>query len=154
MALHVKPFIFLLTVLGGISFPLAAIGSSNSKLTIEINGLKNRNGQVCLSLFANGQGFPDQGANALQKKCVSITETPLLVSFDGLQSGNYAVSVLHDVNADGKANRNFLGIPTEGFGFSNNPRVRFSAPNFDETAVAVAGTATNIQIRLQYMLGN
>lgn len=154
MRSHFKSFIFLLTLIGGVSFPFAAIGSSNSKLTIEINGLKNRNGQVCLSLFANGQGFPDQGANALQQKCVSITETPLLVSFDGLESGEYAVAVLHDVNADGKANRNFLGIPTEGFGFSNNPTIRFSAPNFDQTAVAVAGTNTNIQIRLRYMLGN
>ncbi|HEY9697379.1 MAG TPA: DUF2141 domain-containing protein [Trichocoleus sp.] len=154
MASLLKTSALLLTALGSLTLPLSAIASPTSQLTIEIDGLKNRNGQICLSLFNNGRGFPDQGANAVEQRCVSITEAPVRVNFNNLQWGNYAVAVLHDVNGDGKANRNFLGIPTEGFGFSNNPRIRTSAPNFNDTAVAVAGTNTNIQIRLRYLLGN
>jgi uncharacterized protein (DUF2141 family) len=150
MASLLKMSALLLTALGSLTLPLSAIASPTSQLTIEIDGLKNRNGQICLSLFNNGRGFPDQGANAVEQRCVSITEAPVRVNFNNLQSGNYAVAVLHDVNGDGKANRNFLGIPTEGFGFSNNPRIRTSAPNFNETAVPVGGTNTNIQIRLRY----
>ena len=52
------------------------------------------------------------------------------VTFKSLSPGNYAIAVLHDENNDRQANRNFLGLPTEGFGFSRNPAIGVSAPGF------------------------
>ncbi|GAA6620321.1 hypothetical protein NUACC26_061370 [Scytonema sp. NUACC26] len=77
---------------------------------------------------------------------------PLTVTFKNLQPGSYAVAVLHDTNSDKKANRNGLGIPLEGFGFSENPVIRTGPPKFND-AVLVAGSTTNIQIQLNYLLG-
>ncbi|WP_017744416.1 DUF2141 domain-containing protein [Scytonema hofmannii] len=140
-------------VIGGIASPSFARLTQKSQLTVEINGLKNRQGQVCLSLFASSRGFPSNSSSAIQSQCVAIAATPLSVTFKNLQPGSYAVAVLHDTNKDNKANRNGLGIPIEGFGFSENPVIRTGPPRFNDAAVLVAGSTTNIQIQLNYLLG-
>ncbi|WP_225913878.1 DUF2141 domain-containing protein [Leptolyngbya ohadii] len=132
--------------------PIAVQATPGNRLNVDISGLKNRQGQVCLSLFASGNGFPSQGDRAIRKQCVALTAQAVRVSFTDLPPGRYAVAVLHDTNRDGQANQNVLGIPTEGFGFSGNPTVRFGPPSFNETAVNVSGTATTIQVRMRYLL--
>jgi len=128
---------------------LQAEALSNSNLLITIQGLKSQRGQVCLSLFANGRGFPNREADAVQARCVKATITPLVVAFENLQPGSYAVAVFHDVNGSGKLHRSVLGIPTEEFGFSQNPRIVAGPPKFGDSAVFVAGSETDIQIQLQ-----
>ncbi|GAA6620324.1 DUF2141 domain-containing protein [Scytonema sp. NUACC26] len=140
-------------LIGGIASPSFAGLKQNSQLTVEIKGLKNRQGQVCLSLFASSRGFPSNSSNAIQSQCVAIATMPLTVTFKNLQPGSYAVAVLHDTNSDKKANRNGLGIPLEGFGFSENPVILTGPPRFNDAAVLVAGSTTNIQIQLNYLLG-
>jgi len=120
--------------------------ASASTLTAEISGLRNRNGQLCFSVFSNSQGFPTSGDNAVQNKCVKITNAPMRVTFKSLSPGNYAIAVLHDENNDRQANRNFLGLP-------RNPAIGVSAPKFSDTAVSVAGENTTTQIQLRYLLG-
>lgn len=71
----------------------------------------------------------------------------------GLRAGSYAIAVIHDANNDGTLNRNLLGIPTEGFKFSRNPTILMGSPRFVDSAFLVAGSITNIQIQLQYLLG-
>ncbi|WP_442936973.1 DUF2141 domain-containing protein [Nostoc sp.] len=138
----------LLAVLGNLVWPFSAKANFNGELTVEIDGLKNKKGQVCISLFATSEGFPsDRG---LQKQCSKITATPLDITFENLKAGNYAVAVFHDQNDDGTFNSNAFGIPEEGFGFSRNPEIRTSAPKFSEAAFLVAGPNTNIQIQLKY----
>lgn len=139
------------SVLGSMALPTSAQVVQNSQLTVEIDELRNQQGQVCLSLFASGKGFPSNGAEAVQTRCVAITAMPLFVTFGNLQPGSYAVAILHDVNSDKKANRNFLGIPLEGFGFSGNPVIRTGPPKFNDAVVLVAGPSTNIQIQLNYL---
>ena len=65
--------------------------------------------------------------------------TDIEVRFAGIPAGTYAVSVLHDVNGDGKLGTNLLGIPNEPVGFSNNVRLRFGPPRFQAAAFAVDG---------------
>jgi uncharacterized protein (DUF2141 family) len=123
-------------------------------LTVEINGLRNGKGQVCVSIFADASAFPKDAVNAVQSQCVKITDIPLQVTFGNLQPGNYAITVMHDENSDGKLNRNFLGIPTEGFGFSRNPVIYFGVPKFDDTVFPVTEPSTTTQVNLNYLLGS
>lgn len=81
---------------------------------------------------------------------MSITGSSQLVTFQNLQPGSYAVAILHDANSDSEVNRNLLGIPQEGFGFSRNPVIRAGAPNFSDTVIFVAGPRTNIEVQLNY----
>jgi uncharacterized protein (DUF2141 family) len=124
--------------------------ASLSKLTIEISGLRNQNGTLCLSLFASDQGFPNQADLAIASRCIQAEEAS--ATFDQLAPGRYAVAVIHDSNNDGKLNTGFLGIPKEGFGFSQNPKIGTRAPRFRDTAFLISGESTKIQIALKYLL--
>ncbi|MBC6430309.1 DUF2141 domain-containing protein [Nostoc sp. HG1] len=139
----------LLALLGNLAWSFSAKANFNGKLTVEIDGLKNKQGQVCVSIFASSEGFPsDRG---LQKQCTKITGTPLPIIFENLKAGSYAIAVFHDQNNDGTLNSNVFGIPSEGFGFSSNPEIRTRAAKFSEAAFLVAGPDTNIQIQLKYL---
>ncbi|MDF5729482.1 MAG: DUF2141 domain-containing protein [Rhizonema sp. PD38] len=149
---RVKSFLFFtlasMTVASG-----ASANPDSSTLTVEIDGLKNRQGQICVSIFASSQGFPSSASNAVQNQCVLITNKSEQVTFRNLKPGSYAVSALHDTKGDQKIHRNILGIPTEGFGFSSNPTIVTGPPKFGDSAFLVAGPNTNIQIHLIYLLG-
>lgn len=123
-----------------------------SDLTIEIAGFGERRGQICLSLFSSNRGFPYSKEDAIESECVKITDNPMQVTFNNLPSKTYAVAVFWDDNEDGKLNRNFLGIPTEKFGFSSNPVIKSGPPKFSESAILVVGKNINIQIQLQSIL--
>ncbi len=134
---------FLLLAVAGNTMVSPAKAASDSNLTVTVSGLKNQRGRVCLSLFASGRGFPGS-KGAVQAQCVNATTTPLVVEFPNLKSGNYAVAVFHDTSGKGILRRNFLGIPTEEFGFSQNPTILTGAPKFEDAAVFVAGPKTDI----------
>jgi uncharacterized protein (DUF2141 family) len=144
-------------ILGSLAEPIAAVAQSgvdeslaNSQLVVEVDGVRKQAGQMCLSVFESDRGFPGQSTSAVQNKCVAVTPGPQTIQVQGLKPGSYAVAVLHDANGDQKANRNGLGIPIEGFGFSRNPTIRFRVPRFKEAAIAVTGKQTKIQIRLNH----
>jgi uncharacterized protein (DUF2141 family) len=145
--------IFLVNI-GNLSFSTNARADLNGNLTVEVDGLKKQKGQICFSLFGSSEGFPGQGKRALQAKCVKILSGSPKLTFSNLKAGSYAVAVFHDIKGDGTLKRNALGIPTEGFGFSNNPPILTGPPKFNDSAVFVAGPNTNIQINLLYLFGN
>ena len=147
------PKFTVLAVFASLLTPSIAHANPNGNLTIKVEGLQSRQGQVCVSLFAGSQGFPDRSDRAVRAQCVPVEQVQTVVTFQDLPLGNYAIAVFHDRNGNGKLDRNFLGIPTEGFGFSRNPTIRTGAPRFSEAAVFVAGTETISQIQLQYLLG-
>lgn len=126
-----------------------------TQLAVEISGLNEPQGQVCLNLFDGRGGFPSDRDEALETLCLDtpaeLSEDLLLVAtFEDLTPGSYAVSVFHDANSDNEFNRNFIGMPAEGFGFSRNPSVLTGPPDFGEAVVLVAGAETRIEIELSY----
>jgi uncharacterized protein (DUF2141 family) len=156
IALHkasIRGLIVLLPILGNFLFLASVKADSNSNLTINVAGLKKQSGKICASLFSKSQGFPSDSEKALQSQCIEVTEAPQKLTFKELKPGNYAVALIHDANGDGILNSNSFGIPTEGFGFSNNPLVLTGPPKFQDSAVFLAGPNTDIEINLQYLLG-
>lgn len=71
----------------------------------------------------------------------------------GVPPGRYAAQITHDENGNKKVDRGLFGIPREGIGFSNNVRVRFSAPRFADAAFTVTGGTQSIALSLQYFGG-
>jgi uncharacterized protein (DUF2141 family) len=95
-------------------------------LTIEINDLQNSIGQVHLELSnENEEQVAAISSNISNNKCVIVIEN--------LKPGKYAFKFIHDENKNDKLDTNWLGIPKEGFGFSNNPSMSFGPPSFDKT---------------------
>lgn len=162
---HILTSTLILVAMGSVAYPAHGLEQS-TQLQVQISGLNQPQGQVCLSLFDSSAGFPSNRDEAVETQCVSVPDpsvpgpvvpepsvpepSPLLAVFEGLAPGSYAVSVFHDANGDGEFNRNFVGMPTEGFGFSRNPDVRTGPPKFGDAVVLVAGTEPKIEIVLGY----
>ncbi len=119
-------------------------------LSVAIAGLKNSQGQVRFSLFNSAEGFPGSGERAIAKGSTSAADSPPIFTFENLQPGLYAVAVFHDINGDGVLNRGLMGIPREGFGFSNNPQILMGAPSFKRAALVVESASLDICIQLKY----
>ena len=71
----------------------------------------------------------------------------------GVPPGRYAAQAFHDENRNGKVDRVLFGIPKEGIGFSNDVKIRLSAPKFDDAAFTVGGAPEMIHFSLRYFLG-
>ena len=120
-------------------------------LSVTISHLRNSKGHVLISLFRDGQGFPDNGAIAFRKASLEIRDKKAAVQFPGLPAGRYAIAILHDENDDGKMNKNALGMPKEGYGFSNNVTGAFGPPAFWRASFDyAAGTAKQLTIKTRY----
>ena len=70
------------------------------------------------------------------------------VALDKLPFGEYAIALIHDVNANKEFDKNLLGIPKEPFGFSNNKSIFFGLPNFKEASVVFDENNTETVIQL------
>jgi len=69
-----------------------------------------------------------------------------VVVFDSLKTGEYGIISFHDENSNGELDHNFLGLPMEDFGFSNNASVFLGPPAWEEILFRVKGDTTTIKI--------
>lgn len=120
-------------------------------ITVDIWGLRNTHGLIRACLTTKATTFPecDKDPQALSLS-VPAHNGPVLV-FRHVPPGNYAVSLFHDENSNGRLDK-LMGIPTEGFGFSHDAPVHFGPPKFDAAKVAVAGTDLTLKIKVSYIL--
>ena len=143
-----------LLAIAGCALVDSADASFKGNLTLEVNGIQNQRGQVCVRLFSGSRGFPDGATGKVTRQCSKITDNSMTFTFKNLTSGSYAIAAFHDQNNDGKLNRNSVGMPTEGYAFSNNPAItRSGPPKYGETVFLLAGPNTNLRIRMRYSAG-
>ena len=117
-----------------------------AELTVNLHGIRAQTGLVKVALVdsqdawdgktapVQGDGGPPQGEDA------SFT-------FKDLKPGRYAVMITHDENGNGKLDTNVVGMPLEGYGFSNNPRV-MRKPTWDEALFEVGKDDVAIDVVL------
>lgn len=151
-------FPFLVILFGGItaganvSQTPAPSTETDCTLRIHVDGLRNSTGVVGAAIFRSPDGWPED-----MKKALNHWPTPIAPNahdatavMKNLPPGNYGVVAIHDENRNRKLDRNFLGIPKEGFGFANNPHVGLSAPSYQAALVHVTCPVTEINIHLIY----
>lgn len=125
---------------------------SGCTLRIHVDRFRNSGGNLGTILFTTPQGWPEDKTKAVRAGPSPIdkrTRTAVAV-WSNLPPGDYAVAAIHDENSNARLDRNFIGIPKEGFGFANNPHVGFGPPPFRAALVHVACPETDITIHLQY----
>ena len=116
-------------------------------LTVKIAGFSEAVGSMGVQLVASADAYDGKTKpSAAQKQAVTST-APITISFADLAPGTYAVLVMHDENGNGKLDSNILGIPKEGYGFSNNPNV-MRKPYFDEAKFDVTAADKTIEIEI------
>lgn len=117
-------------------------------LRIEVSNIANNKGLIEFALYKNPDVFTQAGKTHrlyrldAQKGTVSHT-------FKDLEAGKYAIVVYHDENHNKICDKNFFGIPTEAYAFSNNLRPKLSAPSFEECAIKLQQDRS-IDIKMVY----
>lgn len=124
------------------------IGLQASDLKVRLQNIAHREGQILVGIFKSDSDFPDlQSAFAAKKIEAKVPEVTLL--FEDIPEGRHAVAVFHDKNLNGRLDKNFLGIPREGFGFSRDAPARFGPPAFKAAAFDFNSSLV-LKIKLRY----
>jgi len=145
-----RPVAFAL-LLAATALPAPARAGDTAKadgIKVEVTGFRNDKGQLGCSLWAGPVGFPRDDSHIFRHVWAPIKGRRGECAFAGVPVGDYAVTLFHDENKNGKFDSNFIGYPLEGYGFSNNVAPQFKAPSFDETKFHYDGSGTK-QIPVQ-----
>lgn len=120
-------------------------------VNIVLTGLRSSAGEVRVCVWHDGQSFPDcrKGQDVRMLAAPAAPEVRLAVP--DLTPGTYAISVIHDENDNRRLDRSVVGIPTEGVGFSDNPRLMFGPPSFSKARFQADRDLTQT-IRIKYFL--
>ncbi len=131
----------LLTVLAGPAL--------SAELNVTVYGLRSDLGEVHVAVYDAAGSFPKDG-ESLADAVVAAAAGKVTVVFKDLAAGKYALAVYHDENGNNEFDQGILGVPLEGYGFSNDAAVFFGPPDFAAAAIVLAEPAANITIRMSY----
>ena len=125
--------------------------SAKNVIHVEISGLRNEKGQVLCALFSSPDAFPTKADKAVARLTSKIAERQAVCDFAGVAPGTYAVSVVHDENSNGKLDRNFIGMPREGVGASNDARGHMGPPKFGAASFRYQSGWLDLKIHVNYL---
>ena len=116
-------------------------------LLVSLEGFENDHGMVLIALCDSRQDYesPDK---AFRTIAAQVEQGSCKVVFDSLLAGEYAVKVYHDENGNGQLDKNFMGIPIENYGFSNNARGTFGPPDWDAAKFSLPAQGDSIIIKI------
>jgi|SRR3990167_8285220 len=128
----------------------AARSVTGRAIAVRIHGARSSNGELVVALYGDEADAFLKKSGRLARERVPARDQAVTVRFEAPRPGLYAVAVYHDENGNRKFDRTWLGLPAEGFGVSNNPRLGLRAPSHAEAAFHVGGGVTVVDINLQY----
>ena len=135
-----KTFIILL-------FIVAISAKSSAQLVIKINNITSIQGDLHIGIYDDPEVFlslTEQYIFILKR----VDSIEMLIVIDTIPKGNYAISIMHDLNSNGEMDFNFFGMPQEPYGFSNNLNPHFRAPRFKESQFYYDGNYFELEIIL------
>jgi uncharacterized protein (DUF2141 family) len=114
----------------------SSAGKEAISVTVIVIGAEANKGHVIFSLFSSADNFLKA---PLVNKTIHVNKKgEVVLHLQNLSAGTYAMSVIYDEDSNGKLNKNFLGIPTELVGFSNNAKGMFGPPSFKAAAIELS----------------
>ena len=136
---------FILPLVWSLFF--ASPAPPHPQLVVTVTGVPSAGGDVLLGVWdADGEFLSDRSRRA--GKVLPAATGSVRFTLDELPRGRYAISVLHDKDRNGKMTKSLLGWPVEAYGFSNNARGLFGAPDFSDCVFELR-EATELTIALK-----
>jgi uncharacterized protein (DUF2141 family) len=124
--------------------------ASPTRLRLAVHGVRSADGNVTVALYGdNPEDFLARGKR-LQRERVPAREGTVSLCFALPHPGTYAVALYHDEDGDKRLTRSFIGLPTEGYGFSRDAPTAFGLPNFEDVAFSAAPGETRLEIKMRY----
>ena len=127
---------------------LMASSALAGDLTVTFSGVRSDKGKFSVALFREKDGWPD--GKAFREVDIEPKVGDITTVFKDVPPGHYAISAFHDENGNGKFDSNFIGMPKEGFCFSNDAQPGLAAPSFKESSFEVGNGPATTTIHVQY----
>jgi uncharacterized protein (DUF2141 family) len=113
---------------------MASFAAQASELEVNFTNIERPVGQLLVAIYDSEKAYNEKAQPLKYAKAEAVGDT-VTMSFDGLEDGTYALMLIHDINSNGKMDINAMGLPQDGYGFSNNVGMYglppFSAASFD-----------------------
>ena len=134
--------------------------AASPRLLVTITGAKGTSGEMHVSIFNSPKQYEDcdvrrapanQGP-MFRQKSVAVTAknaAAVTVAFEDLPPGTYGVVGFHDINSDRRLNANFLGQPSEPYGFSKNARNPLGPPPFAKITIPFGSEDTEVEFHVK-----
>jgi len=122
--------------------------SENADISVQLSNLEKGMGSVNVALFDKAEDFTDNPYKTLRQK-LKTGQSGASLTFEDVPPGTYAIAVYQDTNDNGEFDTNFVGIPKEPYGFSNNYRPTMSSPSFDKAKFDLSGEKVVQQIKIE-----
>jgi uncharacterized protein (DUF2141 family) len=132
--------IYSITLMISLSATLFAQG----KVEVTVKNIQELKGTIRMAVYSGEDNFMQK---ELTSKDVKVTGKEVVVVFENVKAGEYAISTYHDVDNNKELNTGFMGIPKEPYGFSNDARGTFGPPTYEKAKFKVTGdTKTSIKV--------
>ncbi len=119
-------------------------------ISFKVENLRSNKGQVFVGIYDSPDTFPSgDGYVAYCFNKEKIVDGRVSVTCS-VEPGYYAAAMYHDENENMDFDTNFVGIPKEGYGFTNNPKIGLSPPKFEEAAFKVDNQNLEFIVRMKY----
>jgi uncharacterized protein (DUF2141 family) len=145
-----KKWIMLIGLLLGLSLS-GQSDAGDAAIVITFTGMRTDTGSLRVSLFKQADGFPRTPEKALLKKDIDAEQPVTKVVLGPLKKGTYAIAVMHDENDNKKMDTNWIGMPKEGFGASNDASGFMGPPSFEDASFELKGDTLNLSITVKYL---
>jgi uncharacterized protein (DUF2141 family) len=140
--------IWKLVVAASLCVPaLTAAGAAD--LTVTVSGIRNASGSVSAGIYNSATSFP-QASEALVLVRIKAAQGSIGFTVHDLPPGRYAVVAYHDENGNGRLDFDPTGVPTEGYGVSNNARNPLAPPEFAKAAFELRGQNKSVPVDISY----
>lgn len=116
-------------------------------VTVRVENLRNGSGSVLVAI-CTAEAF--LGPHCLYHGRAKAQTGAAEVMIDGVPPGSYAVQAIHDENDNLELDRNLLGMPREGVGFSRNAPMRMGPPSFSDAAIEIDEHGEPITLSMRY----
>lgn len=110
--------------------------SQTANLTIKINGIQNAKGTMNFAVYDNAENY-DNSKDYFVGESIKVEALEFEYIFHDLPYGNYAISLFHDEDENDELNTNWIGMPKELFGFSNDAKAKMGPPDFIDASFEI-----------------
>jgi uncharacterized protein (DUF2141 family) len=123
---------------------------ASGNITVSMVGFRNNVGKAQVAIFKTDEGFPFDSRYAFMTRSASISGEVSQAVFKDVPTGTYAISVFHDEDSDADFDRNWIFLPAEGYGTSNNAGGYFGPGNFRDSVFILDTSEATVGVIIHY----
>ena len=119
-------------------------------IVLDFTGFRNNNGQLFVAIYNDSSAFLNKNKIPALKLKNNIEKEHFRIILDSVQFGEYALSCFHDENNNGILDKNLFGLPSEGYGLSNNVKPSLGPPSWNDCKFVLNKDTLLLEIKIRY----